>query len=205
MNSIISSLSLASLEKLLSFTSTYGVLFFCLGIAILGFSLMKSLKRPTLLLIYFCLTEVFIHLFFSDDTIHTNLFYLNVKILAALYLIYTVTQTEKMKGKFCKILGLTVATVFLSVMTVDNIIIKNLGNLPSEERTNQYGLDYQKRLIHNTAFYKIRLEVYNKENNYVKVLHSTDSYSIKEAIEMIETKKDFWNLTEKFLKIENVQ
>lgn len=207
MESIISNFSITQIENFLSFSSTYGVLLYCLGLIIAGFCVLRSLKNETLLFIYFCLTEIFICLFFSDENIHFNIFYLYSKILFLAYLAYLILRSTSFSSKktALKLSGIILTLLLTSILTLDNIFIKSLGPLSSENLENHYSLDYQKRLVSNKTHYKIRLEIYNKKNNYVKVIRNTDQYSLKETIQLIENNDSFWNKTEKFLSVKDIE
>lgn len=205
MNNLLTYLSTSQLESFLNFTSSYGIVLMCLGLVLGILVFIKDFKSLILLFTYFSLTEIFVYFFVPIENIHINLFYFYCKIGFLIYMLLEIKDYYLNSKQFLiKSSLLVIMMILTSVLSFDSIMLKSLGKINSETK-NQYGLDYQKRLIKNTAFYQIRLEVYNQENNFAKVIHSTEDLSIKEAISLIENKKEFWSLPEKFLKMKDIK
>lgn len=205
MTNLLTYLSTTQLEQLLNFTSSYGIVLMCLGLILGVLAFIKDFKSLIQLFIYFSLTEIFVYFFVPIENIHINLFYFYCKLGFMIYMLLEIKERYTDSKEFVlKSILLIIMIIFTSALSFDSIMIKSLGKIHADTE-NQYGLDYQKRLIKNTAFYQIRLEVYNQQNNFVKVIHSTGDLTINQTINLIEDKKDFWNLSEKFLKIEDIK
>lgn len=207
MNSLLS-FSLSSISSLFSFTSTYGVLLLFIGLIILGIKFYKNLKIEFLSIAFICTIEIFVSFLLDPENVHTSYFFLYTKLIVCIIFIFRMSVLYRQESLMVlNQLLIIFSSTLISVFSINSILNKSLGKISSENYKNQYVLMREESLSGSKIIQKIRLEVYNKQDDSkVKVMHDSEKESVDSVISKIEDlDTHFWEIENKFLEIKDLK